>query len=473
MPWHKETRDGKVCVVKDSDGSTAGCHDTAAKADAQIAALYANEPKAASITVRLAANARDVSVSAEGETSGLAGDTGAAEPCCPECAERDAKLAYATGPFDEPFPVPSYPPASWFDKPEWLQPGQGLTITDDGQVAGYFYERGTCLLGGGADCWQPPPSPTHYAAFHQQDVVVEGGETLRVGVIGNVGGHASPAVNASTAARHYADPNCVKIVARAGDDEHGAWVAGSLVDGLTYRDVALVRRAALSGDWRGMDDRWWVQAGVSRHVAAQAGYYDCIGPTFVNRPGLPLLKAYQPAKAASAAPPVYLGGLGGVEIAEEMHDSVDVEAYDLGDDPTPAKVADMATGDTSKGTAPAAGGGTATKPDPNKPHAFVDDNGDGKCDICSKPAFAHGGQASVHIEIPVPDGVDPEDFVAKIAAAIPEAQAMTPEPTVDEKIAALDIRVAAAEETAKTAEDRAIAAELALLDAEAEKLKRQ
>ena len=43
IPWHKEKRRGKWCVIKDSDGSTAGCHDSEAKADRQIRALYAGE----------------------------------------------------------------------------------------------------------------------------------------------------------------------------------------------------------------------------------------------------------------------------------------------------------------------------------------------------------------------------------------------------------------------------------------------
>lgn len=51
MPWHKE-KGGGTCsasqwaVIKDADGSTAGCHATEAEADAQIAALYANNPEA-------------------------------------------------------------------------------------------------------------------------------------------------------------------------------------------------------------------------------------------------------------------------------------------------------------------------------------------------------------------------------------------------------------------------------------------
>jgi HK97 family phage prohead protease len=48
VPWHVE-KGGGTCgasqwaVIKDSDGSTAGCHPTKAKAEAQMAALYAGE----------------------------------------------------------------------------------------------------------------------------------------------------------------------------------------------------------------------------------------------------------------------------------------------------------------------------------------------------------------------------------------------------------------------------------------------
>jgi hypothetical protein len=48
MPWHTvkdhaECGEGQWAVVKDSDGSVAGCHDSKADADDQMAALYANE----------------------------------------------------------------------------------------------------------------------------------------------------------------------------------------------------------------------------------------------------------------------------------------------------------------------------------------------------------------------------------------------------------------------------------------------
>jgi hypothetical protein len=49
MPWHLENRDGKVCVIKDADGSVAGCHDSRTDAIKQQRALYANEARMASM----------------------------------------------------------------------------------------------------------------------------------------------------------------------------------------------------------------------------------------------------------------------------------------------------------------------------------------------------------------------------------------------------------------------------------------
>lgn len=49
MPWHVERNgcpDGEPwAVIKDDDGSIAGCHPSESAADAQVAALYANEDK--------------------------------------------------------------------------------------------------------------------------------------------------------------------------------------------------------------------------------------------------------------------------------------------------------------------------------------------------------------------------------------------------------------------------------------------
>lgn len=43
MPYRIEERDGKYCVVKETDGETIHCHETREQAEAQMKALYANE----------------------------------------------------------------------------------------------------------------------------------------------------------------------------------------------------------------------------------------------------------------------------------------------------------------------------------------------------------------------------------------------------------------------------------------------
>lgn len=53
MPWSIERRDKRWCVVKDADGSSAGCHDSRTDAVKQQRALYANEARVAAMYVEL------------------------------------------------------------------------------------------------------------------------------------------------------------------------------------------------------------------------------------------------------------------------------------------------------------------------------------------------------------------------------------------------------------------------------------
>jgi len=225
-----------------------------------------------------------------------------------------------TGPFDSVFPAAEYPPGEWFDgPPAWVgayREAQGLgpdrevapdgetilkmTVTDDGRVGGWFFEHGQCLVSRAGAC--PKPSPTGYAAFHQNDVVTEDGSMILAGVIGNTHGHASPWVTWRDAQRTYADPSAQMIVCRAGDDDRGGWVAGALVPGLTYGDVALLRRCSLSGDWRpDFPPSWWKANGVTAAQVADADGYDCVGPTLVTRPGLPLTAGGQRGLVVAAS----------------------------------------------------------------------------------------------------------------------------------------------------------------------------
>lgn len=285
MPWHLVERDGRTCVVKDGETEpiAGGCHDTREQAQSHLNALYAAEPSAA-----------------RSATAGCS--------CQTAHAHAGPLTAAATEPLDSPFPVPAYPPRSWFtEKPDWLvTPQQSmaahlaaggsqfdapllkLQIADDGRVAGYFHDRGQCLVHDPRAC--PAASPTRHAAFHQSNLVTADGEMITVGIIGNVGGHANPHAPVSVAQAHYADPNAAIVAGRAYDDEHGGYILGSVVPWATYGDVARARLHPLSGDWRPMARAWWDAHGITAAAIRECEGYDCIGPTFVNRPGLPLVR---------------------------------------------------------------------------------------------------------------------------------------------------------------------------------------
>ncbi len=60
MPWSLEHRSEGWCVIKESDGSSAGCHDTRADAIKQQRALYANESRTASMYAELDARTEQI-----------------------------------------------------------------------------------------------------------------------------------------------------------------------------------------------------------------------------------------------------------------------------------------------------------------------------------------------------------------------------------------------------------------------------
>jgi hypothetical protein len=220
--------------------------------------------------------------------------------------------AAAIEPLASAFPVPAYPPSSWFtERPDWLDPDTKIAVDDAGRVAGYFYNAGQCLVHDAAAC--PKPSPTFYAAFHQQQVAVDEGTLVRCGVIGNVNGHANPYAPVDTASAHYADPDRQLISCCAYDDEHGGFILGAMVPHATYGDVALVRRSALSGDWRPMPPAWWAAHGIQGAVIRECEGFDCIGPTLVTRPGLPLVRRFDYGNRAASI----IGGNGGVQLDEQ------------------------------------------------------------------------------------------------------------------------------------------------------------
>lgn len=335
MPWEIES-DHADCngfaVVKKSDGSVAGCHDTREEAEAQLRALYAKEPAMAAVgggSCGCETTSESVRTDPDpfGETLATTLLAAVRSPYMDAAIEgrraRRALLAAAMEPLDAPFPVPAYPPREWFQgPPTWVAPWRAaaglkpaddggilrLTITDEGRIGGWFFNAGQCLVHDPSAC--PKHSPTRYAAFHQSDVLCADGSMLDVGVIGMTHGHQSPWLDWKEAQRLYADPTAQKILCVAGDTEHGGWIAGAVVPGTTYGDVAMMRRSGLSGDWRPMPQSWWAEHGISAREVRDVEGYDCIGPTLVTRPALPLVRNFSTAGRAAAI----LGGSAGIEL---------------------------------------------------------------------------------------------------------------------------------------------------------------
>jgi len=168
---------------------------------------------------------------------------------------------------------PLSPPAAWFANPNLAEPTP-LTITDDGRVYGHVAAWGTCHIGIGNQCVTPPHSKTGYAHFHVGNVLTAEGKSVAVGHLTYGTGHAVPNMGFRAASEHYDNSGNTGAVVRAGEDEHGIWVAGALVPDVDDRDVYTMRHTPLSGDWRRVGDN-----------------LEMVGALHVNTPGFPIPRA--------------------------------------------------------------------------------------------------------------------------------------------------------------------------------------
>jgi hypothetical protein len=145
--------------------------------------------------------------------------------------------------------APSAPPKAWFDDPKLTGPTP-LHISDDGRVYGHVAVWDTCHVGIGDSCVTPPRSLTSYAYFHTGEVVTDDGSRIAVGRLTYGGGHAQPNLGFRAASEHYDRTSNTGAYVRAGEDEHGIWVAGTLTPDTPEDALRQMRAAPLSGDWR-------------------------------------------------------------------------------------------------------------------------------------------------------------------------------------------------------------------------------
>lgn len=200
MPWHIEKRDGEFCVIKDSDGSSAGCHETREKALKQQRALYANE----------------------------SGMTAAAA-------------------------APLKPPRAWFEMAEPDQPTP-VTITADGQVYGHLALWDSCHTGFLSsvlnECIRPEPSPSGNQWFNTGALETDDGSLVSVGALTYGGSHAPLGLGLQAAAAHYDTTSKVGAFVTARDGRHGIWLTGALRSDIPPEGKRDLLANAPSGDWR-------------------------------------------------------------------------------------------------------------------------------------------------------------------------------------------------------------------------------
>lgn len=217
---------------------------------------------------------------------------------------------------------PLHPPARFFDKPEWLDPGQKLAVVTDGpdagRVAGYVATWDTCIIDGSQGCWSPPSSPTAYRGAMQGETLTSEGDLIPTANVGGGVNHARLSESFQGAVKHYENVAAQNLRVQFGEDDHGIWFAGAAWPELASdREVAALRSSAVSGDWR---------------YRPELGAVDMAGVQLVNNPALPLVRRVRSAAldGLDFVPEVFVGGLGGgVEFdpepavpsdAERIHD---------------------------------------------------------------------------------------------------------------------------------------------------------
>jgi hypothetical protein len=174
---------------------------------------------------------------------------------------------------------PLAPPADWFVNPQ-LDAPTPVTITDDGRVFGHLASwktngRDTCHTGSRpGTCTTVPHSSYDYAYFHDGAMRTDDGRDIAVGNLIVDTDHAAMSADYRTAGAHYAHTGAAVAAVRAGEDEYGIWVSGSVLPHVTDEQIATLRRAPLSGDWR-----------------AIGGNLELVAALAVNSPGFPVPRA--------------------------------------------------------------------------------------------------------------------------------------------------------------------------------------
>lgn len=200
----------------------------------------------------------------EPDTSAEAGSPEPVRPAAVTAAQRrQMALTAAAGPV--------LPPAAVFDPPTEAPAYQLMTVHPrrEGEnfrrLSGYAAAFGVCHVGHRDACYTAPPTTTDYAMFHRHTFETDAG-LVGVGRIttghGRVGAgcthlkcrsnddHACDLASLTETIAHYDQLRTVAHVRATEYEGVGIWVQGILAADADDRDLAVLSRQRVSGDWR-------------------------------------------------------------------------------------------------------------------------------------------------------------------------------------------------------------------------------
>ena len=187
-----------------------------------------------------------------------------------ETVDSDVMPIVASGFLDTTIPV--VPPQEWFEKPKFTKPTP-MTVDPSGRIYGHIAAWNVNHIGM-PNSTRPPRSKSNYRYFNTGVIRTDAGKDIPVGQLTLAGGHANLHASAAQAAKHYDDTASAIADVRAGEDDYGIWVCGSLRPDATEMQIRALRASAPSGDWRPIN-----------------GSLELVAVCQVNVPGFPIARA--------------------------------------------------------------------------------------------------------------------------------------------------------------------------------------
>lgn len=142
------------------------------------------------------------------------------------------------------------PPVEHFANPHLTEPTK-ITVTADGRVYGHLAPWNQPHIGyDGKMVYPPRNAGGAYEYFRQSKVVCADGTPLAVGLLTMNTGHADETLTARAAQAHYDHTGTIAAAVNIGEDEHGIWMAGSMLPDVSADQRNRFALARVSGDWR-------------------------------------------------------------------------------------------------------------------------------------------------------------------------------------------------------------------------------